>query len=508
MTKQTKLVILIFCILKLTLHLIADSHSGFSGDELLHIETGNHLAFGYMEFPPMIGLLAFIQNLFHAHSVFVYHVFPYIAMLLIIIYVGNITTELGGKSIAVFIALFCLLVAPGFEGSQQPFGPVVFSQLFWVLCFYQLTRFIKYGEEKYLWYLTIFISLFFLTKYDALFFCFGLLSLLLFKKTRVALVKGKYWQCLIISFLILLPNIIWQYSNGWPALQMFHQLYETQFDNVTPLSLLRDIFLSVNPIASILILPALFFSFADKKNNNFHRQLVCSILLSVFFLAYCKGKAYYFFPIILTMLPFCSIFWERIILPKRKWLLYPLSFILLISAVLIPFGMPVYSFHHYLNSVYKYSPKEIKNGKQVLPIQEYYAKEKWKETLTQLQVIYNSLPADEKSNCLIWGKHYSQAGAVELFRNDYGLPHSFSYHGSFYSWAPTGKMPETVITFSYNDAGDDFFNPFFEEVIPVRKIYSDYASSEGWVVQTIYVCKKPKQNFDKMKELFKKRIFE
>jgi len=508
MTKQTKLVILIFCILKLTLHLIADSHSGFSGDELLHIQTGNHLAFGYMEFPPMIGLLAFNQNLFHAHSVFVYHICPYIAMLLIIIYVGNIATELGGKSIAVFIALFCLLVAPGFEGSQQPFAPVVFIQLFWVLCFYQLTRFIKYGEEKYLWYLTIFISLFFLTKYDAIFFCFGLLSLLLYRKTRVVLVKGKYWQYLIISFLILLPNIIWQYVNGWPALQMFHRLYQTQLDNVTPLSVIRDIFLSVNPIAFILILPALVFSFVDKKNKNFHRQLVCSISLSVLFLAFCKGKAYYFFPIMLTTLPFCGIFWESMILPKRKWLLYSLSFILLIGAVLIPFGMPVYSFHHYLNSVYKYSPKEIKNGKEVLPIQEYYAKEKWKETLTQLQLVYNSLSADEKRNCLIWGKHYSQAGAVELFRNDYGLPHAFSYHGSFYSWAPTGKMPETVIAFSYNDAGDNFFTPFFEEVTPVRKIYSDYASSEGWVVQTIYVCKKPKQDFDKMKEFFKKRIFE
>ncbi len=223
MNKQTKLTILIFCIVELTLHLIADYHSGFQGDELLHIETGNHLAFGYMEFPPMIGLLAFIQNLFHSHSVFVYHILPHIATLLIIIYVSKTTVELGGKNIAVFIALFCLLVAPGFEGSQQLFMPVVFSQLFWVLCFYQLVRFIKHGEGKYLWYLTIFISLFFLTKYDALFFCFGLLSLLLFRKTRVALVKGT-WLVFDYSFLILLPNIIWQFVNSWPALQMFHRL--------------------------------------------------------------------------------------------------------------------------------------------------------------------------------------------------------------------------------------------------------------------------------------------
>ncbi|TWI22935.1 hypothetical protein IQ31_01136 [Sphingobacterium siyangense] len=41
MTKSTRIIIIIFCLVKLTLHIIADFHSGFQGDELLHIETGN-----------------------------------------------------------------------------------------------------------------------------------------------------------------------------------------------------------------------------------------------------------------------------------------------------------------------------------------------------------------------------------------------------------------------------------------------------------------------------------
>lgn len=68
MTNQNKLLLVIFCIIKLTLHLIADYHSDFQGDELLHIEIGNHLAFGFMEFPLLIGVLAFIQNLFDSNS--------------------------------------------------------------------------------------------------------------------------------------------------------------------------------------------------------------------------------------------------------------------------------------------------------------------------------------------------------------------------------------------------------------------------------------------------------
>lgn len=79
------------------LHLIADSHSGFQGDELLHIETGKHLAFGYMEFPPMIGLLAFIQNIFGSTSIYIHHILAHFASILIIIYVAKITIELEVK---------------------------------------------------------------------------------------------------------------------------------------------------------------------------------------------------------------------------------------------------------------------------------------------------------------------------------------------------------------------------------------------------------------------------
>lgn len=130
MTRQTRIIIFIFCILKLTLHLIADYHSGFQGDELLHIETGRHLAFGYMEFPPLIGLLAFIQNIFQSHSVFVHHIFAHLASIMIIIFVAKTTLELGGNNKSVFLVLLGILIGPGFERSQQLFQPVVFSQLF------------------------------------------------------------------------------------------------------------------------------------------------------------------------------------------------------------------------------------------------------------------------------------------------------------------------------------------------------------------------------------------
>ena len=93
-----------------------------------------------------------------------------------------------------------------------------------------------------------------------------------------------------------------------------------------------------------------------------------------------------------------------------------------------------------------------------------------------------------------------------LLGKEYNLPKAFSYHGSFYSWTPNGEMPNTIIALSYQVG--DFFNPYFEEVILVKTIYNPYADNEEELYQRIYVCSKPKQNFEKMKVLFSTRIFE
>lgn len=224
MTKQTWRIIFIFCLVKLTLHLIADSHSGFQGDELLHIETGKHLAFGYMEFPPLISILAFLQNLLHSPYVFIHHIFPHLASILLLIFVAKTIIELGGSSRAVFLALLCILIAPSFGRSQQLFQPVVFSQLFWALSFFALVRFVNHLDRKSLWLLTLFCILGFLSKYDAVFFIAGLSALFLFKRTRTALIQHKFWWNILLALLCISPNLLWQITNDYPALQMFERV--------------------------------------------------------------------------------------------------------------------------------------------------------------------------------------------------------------------------------------------------------------------------------------------
>ncbi len=505
MNKQIKRIIFAFCIIKLALHLIADMNSGFQGDELLHIETGNHLAFGFMEFPPLIGIIAFIQNLFQSNAVFIHHIFSHISAILILIFISKIIVELGGKAKAVFLVLLCIIIAPAFGRSQQLFQPVVFSQLFWVLNFYFLTKYVKYLDKKYLWLLTIFTALAFLTKYDAIFFIFGVSSLLLIKPTRQQLIEHKFWWNIIVFLLLISPNIIWQIVNDFPVLKMFNRLYETQLDQQAPLDVLQGLLMALNPMTSIILIVAIISMFHNSMKK--YRALSVSILLSVLLLAFSQGKGYYFFPIALTILTFGGVFWENIILIKRKWLIYPITGILLTGIFLIPFGMPIFSLESYLKHDYPHENREIvPGGKYNVRFDERYSKDKWETTLKELQNVYNGLSNTEKQNTIIWGKHYAQAGAVNLFNEQYDLPEAFSLHGSFYNWVPKGEMPVVTIALGYNVG--DFFQGYFNEVVKVKTVYNPYSENEEELHQHIYICKKPKQSFDDLRELFKDRIFE
>ena len=505
MNKLTKITILFFCIIKLALHLIADSNSGFQGDELLHIETGNHLAFGFMEFPPMIGVLAFIQNLFQSESIFVHHIFPHIATILILFFISKITIELGGKTKAVFLVLMCIIIAPAFGRSQQLFQPVVFSQFFWVLNFYFLVKYVKSMDRKYLWFLTIGAALAFLTKYDAVFFIFGVSSLLFFKFTRQALIKQSFWWNIIVFIILISPNIIWQIVNDFPVLKMFDRLYETQLGRQVPSDVLYSLLMALNPLTLLITIPAVVSMFHHSMKS--FRPLKVSILLSIIFLAFSKGKGYYFYPVVLTILPFGGVFWEQNILPKRKWLIYPISILLALGVILIPFGMPVFPMESYLKHDYPYENRDVVKGGQFnVRFEERYSKEKWAATLKELKIVYDSLPNPEKNKTLIWGKHYAQAGAVNLFNERYDVPKAFSLHGSFYNWVPKGEMPETTICLGYNVG--DFFKEYFDEVTKVRTIYNPYSENEEKLHQHIYICRKPKQTYDELKILFKDRVFE
>lgn len=346
----------------------------------------------------------------------------------------------------------------------------------------------------------------FLVKYNAVFFILPLVSLLFFKRTRTFVIRNRPWRFVLLFLVLIAPNIIWQYINDFPVLKMMDRLYETQLDYVSFWDVCKSLFLAVNPINILVIVCGLVFMV--QKHNRKFLPLVLAIFLSTTLLALSKGKFYYYFPIILTILPFGAVGIEKQLFAKRKWIFYPIvSLQLIMGILLVPFALPVDKLESYLDKIYPYEGNDLVEGAEYsIPFEERYSHHIWPVVMKKLENVIGNLPDSEQKVLLIWGKHYRQAGAVNLFKRNYNLPNAFSLHGSFYSWLPEGKMPDTVIALSYADS--DFFENYFEDVILAETIHNPYADEKEKLLQKIFVCSNPKQDFQQLKMQYKYRIFE
>lgn len=500
--KTEHLFIAFFVILSLTLHLIADFNSFYHGDELLHIEAGRYPAFGYMDFAPVIAYLAYIQNIFQSDSLFINHLFVHIASVLILVFCGLTTMKLGGKWPAVLVTLSCILFSPGFGASHSLFLPALFEQLAWVVCFYFLVSYSNSENTKFLILLGISAALGFLTKYSIAFLIAGIIiSVLLFQ--RYILKKKALWISLVLFLLIILPNILWQINNGLPVFNHVSKLYETQLDNNSRLSELKMLLLFLNPFTSIFWITGLFVFPLIPEFKKY--RLASFSLLSAFILLFiAKGKTYYYFPIILGVLPLGAVFFERLLQQRKALLIVYVVILVFFGIVILPKGMPILPLDKYVKL---YKLKKNSDNKIPLTFENYYSKGIWDQLLVSVDSTFRNLPATEQKSCLIWGRHYSQAGGINLLGRKYGLPPAISFHSSYYNWVPDFPANITMIVISDYSWDKEHWLRYFSDVQEVDRIENLYASDKEWYVQHVFLCRNLKYSSDELKVKFRNQIF-
>jgi 4-amino-4-deoxy-L-arabinose transferase-like glycosyltransferase len=387
--KKENVIILIVVLLKTIIHLIADAGSGFDGDEIYHIDTGRHLAMGYMEFPPMIAFVAWVQNLFNSDSVYAHHLFVHLFAALIIVFCGLTIIRLGGRWKSLLLCFACMLTAPCFGLSQNTFQPVIFDQFFWILSFYMTISYIKTNRDTYLILLGVSLGLGFLAKYSILFFIVSLAVLVL--RFRPGLLKKRvFWLTVCIFFLIILPNVYWQFSNHWPEIEHASRLYEKQLQQYTRLDNLKFLIISLNPITLFVWLTGLCVVPFISLYRNFRIGLLVG-LLSFILMFIGKGKSYYFLPLILMAFISGSVFIEHL-LTDRKWLFTSylvLLFLMMPFALIV--GLPLLSREQYIKFLHI---KKNESGVTPIIIDAYSCGETWIKLNEKVKKVYLSLPVD------------------------------------------------------------------------------------------------------------------
>ncbi len=477
----------------LLVHLLTASRYGYFGDEMYHMACGEHLAWGYVDQPPLIAVFAWLTRHLFGTSVFAIRIIPAISGFALIWLAGVLTRELGGGRFAQALTAICTACAGVYLILHHLFTMNAWEPLLWMGCAYVVIRIIKTGNQKlWLWF-GVLAGIGLENKYSMALFGFGIVVGLVLTKERKALASKWIWIAGVIAFAMFLPNLIWNIQHHFPFLELMHNIRASGRDlEFTPLGYIRAQILLMTPITFPVWLLGVLYFFFWKQGKPF-RVLGWSFLTVVLMLILLHGKDYYASPVYSVVFAGGAIVIEQFSSRKRMGWIRPvsLSLILLITLAFLPLFVPVLSPEAFLRYQAKLPFQIQPDEKSMLaePMPHYYSWNfGWEEMVQGVAKAYASVPEEERADTAIFANDFASAGAVDLIGPRYGLPKAIGGHQSYWLWGPRNYTGRTMII-----TGDtpERARKWFNDVTIVAELHNRFAPP--WVNRPVLLCRGPKR---------------
>jgi Dolichyl-phosphate-mannose-protein mannosyltransferase len=475
---------------KLAIQFAGITRYGFFRDELYYMACGQHLAWGYIDQPPLVAFLAWFARRVSGNSIVSIRLLPLLLGAAVVFLTGVLARELGGSRFAQLLAATMILLAPGYLAFDSFFSMNAFEPLFWLLCAWIAARIIN-GASPELWVVFGAIAGVGLeNKHTVLVFGFALIAGLLL--TDHSMLRSKWvWLGGLIALALFLPNLVWEARHGWPQIEVVRNAQEIKNVQIGPLRFVGEQALFLNPLALPIWLAGLLWCFFAPEGKRF-QFLGWSYLIVMGTFMVGGGKSYYPLPFYPVLFAAGAIAWERVASLWWRWtrrVLVPLIVVSGLAAV--PFGVPVLSvdtFLRYARTFPRLFHIQTERDATVALPQLYADMFGWSELANTVARIYHALPADEQDGCAILGGNYGEAGAIDYYGPRLGLPKAISGHNSYFDWGPRGYSGACVILIGERS---DRYKQYFGE----SDLVATVSNPHGMPIEQdipVYVCRKPK----------------
>jgi 4-amino-4-deoxy-L-arabinose transferase-like glycosyltransferase len=454
-------------------------------DEFLYLAEGHHLAWGYMEVPPLLSVLSSITHAF-GDGFFWIKCWPSLFGAFTLILTGEIILSLGGQAFALLLA-FLSFVFTGFLRTHYLFQANFLEIFFWTLMAYGLIRYFQSGKKQWIYLFGISTGLGMMSKYSVAFFLVSVLMGLALSKERKIFANKHLYYAALIGFVVFLPNLLWQYFHHFPLLYHMKELQIKQLQFVDPLNFLTGQLMMLLPCVVIWVAGLFWVSFSRSELN--YRFLGWAYVFLILLLLIGHGKSYYASGIYPSLLAFGAYQWEKFTSVRFKLLrIIPVIIPLALAFWLIPIALPILppqklaSFYKKANlgnlGILKW--EDQKN--HALPM-DFADMLSWKEMTEKTAQAFKSLDSNERKQCLLFCDNYGEAGAVNYYGKPYGLPEAFSDDASFLYWMPDSLhiVNMVYVTDDQNEMQHSFVNNFsFAKVFD--SITDPYARERGSLI--------------------------
>lgn len=447
----------------LILLVVADRY-GYHRDELYFLEAAQHLAFGYVDQPPLAPVLARLQTVLLGTTVSSIRLVPALASTATVVAAALLAREFGGQRRAQVIAAAALASAPFVLTHGHLLSTAGPDFLFWLVGIWVIARMLRTSEPR--WWLA-FGALAGLALWNK--YLIGLLAIAVVVALAVSRCRdllATRWLPLggLLGAALAAPILWWQAANGWPQLEMVDALSD-RLGAENRLTLLPLQLLLIGPPLIPLGLAGVRWM---TRPNSRSRVLLSAYLIALVLTFVAGGRPYYPLALGSTVVIAGAVALER----TGGRGLFPL--VALNAAIALPLSLPLL-------------PVDVLARTPIGEINDTQAESiGWPELVGEVTEVVRTLPETERASAVILTGSYGEAGALDRYGSGAGLPQAYSGHNSYWHWRRPADVDATVVAVRLPGS---FLDQYFADCSLAATVDNGVGVDNEVQGQPIWVCR-------------------
>jgi len=484
-------------ILALLVHAATAWRYGYFRDEFYFIACSKHLAWGYVDQPPLVAVAAWLAAP-AGYRLLELRVLPICAAALTVYLAVRLTGELGGGRYAQTLAGVATLSMPAYLVLGNILTTSSFEPFFWTLALYLTIRMVRAPRRAAMWWPAIgtAVALGAYAKYSMLLPAAGIVAGLgltgqrRFLRSRYVIFAGA------IALVLIAPNLVWQAIHGWPIFEVLrgdvahrHAFqngmaleYRSLSANVAAFALEQVLY--TNPAAVPIWLAGAIAPFRLAALRDLRFVTVAYVVVFATAAVF-SAKGYYVVGFYATLLAIGSVALEKAVAGLR---LLIVALLAVVATAALPLSLPVLPISN-LIAYTKLFGLTGRNGTPARLIQPVFAEELgWQRLARDVARVYFELPPSLRRRTAIYADTYGDAGALDFFGPQYGLPPVISSQNNYYLWGTRGYDGSTLVAIGATRI--DRLRRYYRSVALVATSNEPYR----WIAEgpaPIYLCRDP-----------------
>jgi hypothetical protein len=449
---------------------------GYVRDELYFLSAGHHLAFGYVDQPPLTPLLARAAEVLGGNTLVALRVVPALGLAALVVLTAVMSRMLGAGRTGQLLAALAAATCGEYLGSMHELTTTTPDFVCSAVVLLLVMKLLDSRDPR--WWLAIGagVGVASEAKWNIAFLVAALGAGFLATGAR-GLLRSRYLLagCLIAAALAA-PDLIWQAAHGWPSIDVFRALQGDAGHN-------RVVYwagqvLYTGPVLVPVWVTGAIWSVRSAAARTFRAVgIACVIVIVAQFVL--GGKPYYSGAAYTFLLAAGCVPAERWLAARRPRArrIGPAAALagamLAGAAIAAPVTLPVLP----------------ARALHIVPVQKinYDLGEEiaWPKLVALVSSEYHALPAEQRQHTTILTGNYGESGAIDRYGPGFGLPQVYSGANNFWLWGPPPAADTAAIAVNLDPA---FLHREFRHVRLVATFWNGLGVSDDEQGAGIYVA--------------------